>query len=767
MVGSCFPPFSRGSIGGLPLYPCTSATVALSGGQDLPGCKLARVSAEDAEARAEALSYADGKTPMALEAPRKPRKLSPEEKLARAEARKAEQAEARRERERLKAEARAQARLDKIAAAEGPKVDLPAVVLRDKRVLHVSLADVPALLRPFLGDMCLDVEHSGYDLGHRLYELRTIQLGGYPLAVVLDASDPMQAAIASWALRSARKLRSHSSTADNIPCIVAGLISWDEAWDKTYDSVLTAKLTDPALSKSDANALKQLAKDMLGDDAVAPEAEKAKNALFKAMGCLTKTTALTPPEQNGWYMVDKRAEVMIRYAGSDVLDLAAVVMKLDPLLPVGQDVLDRERMFQKACARVSMDGFALDEAHIDAKLAEHEEHQAQMQVMVSLMSGGLITNPSSSDTGAKLLEIDPALAGLLEVSDKTGEPSAAKKSLMKIKKGDKHFPLAEAILGYRHDVTTLGLLLRPLKKRCSEGDSRMRPTVLTINASTGRTSCVRENGQQFSRQGGVRKCVCADCGFLGISADFQGCEIKVAAGLSGDANLLEAEVVPRCYYCGDNPCSCERFHTGLHWMAAHEAFGKEATYEHRYWCKRGIFCKLFGGGPDTAASQVYCDVDPMRRVFSAFEALAPTYTAWDRWLRQCYYDGSMVWRDFETGTNYSTPIDGRRRMVYQAYSGRNIYVSNGAHAAGNGAIQGTARELLVDAVLKWSQTRWGRYALLVIHDEILTWVPADEAEEASATLKQCMETSVLSSPGFPVLIGADTDKPFAYWPDSS
>lgn len=701
------------------------------------------------------MSHLDGKVPMALERP-KARKLT-----------EAEKAERKRLRDAEKARAKEQAHLDKIADAEGSRVELPAVVLRDQRVIHVDPSAVVPLLTPYLGDMCLDVEHAGYDVGHRLYELRTIQLGGYALAVVLDAADPLQAALASWALRTASKLRSFSSTADNIPCVLAALTGWDEIWDKTWDGVLTAKLTDPKMSGSDANALKELARDLLGDDAVAPGAEKAKNALFRAMGCLTKTQSTTPVAKNGWYQVSKNAEVMIRYAGSDVLDLAAITRKLDPLLPVSADVLNRERMFEKACAVVTWKGFALDEAHIDLKIAEHEKHQSQARLMVELMSGGLITNPSSSDTGAKLLQIDPALEGLLEVSEKTGEPSAAKASLARIKKGDKHYPLAKTILDYRHDVTTLGLLLRPLKIRCAEGDSRMRPTVLTINASTGRTSCVRENGQQFSRQGGIRKCVCADEGFLGISADFQGCEIKVAAGLSGDAQLLEAEVIPRCYACGFNPCECGKEHTGLHWMAAHEAFGRDAEYEHRYWCKRGIFCKLFGGGPETAARQVYCDVEPMRRVFAAFEAIAPVYTAWDAWLRQCYYDGMMVWRDFGEGVNYSSPIEGRRRMIYRAYSGRNIYVSNGAHAAGNGAIQGTARELLVDGVLEWAKTRWGHYPLLPVHDEVLTWVPADEAAEAVQALKACMETSVLSAPGFPVNIGADPDEPFAYWPDSS
>jgi DNA polymerase I-like protein with 3'-5' exonuclease and polymerase domains len=142
------------------------------------------------------------------------------------------------------------------------------------------------------------------------------------------------------------------------------------------------------------------------------------------------------------------------------------------------------------------------------------------------------------------------------------------------------------------------------------------------------------------------------------------------------------------------------------------------------------------------------------------------YTAWDKWLRQCYYEGMTVWRDYETGQNFSQQLDGKRRLTYRAYSGRNIYVS-APHAASNYGIQGTARELLVDGLLEWKQTRWGGLPVIPVHDQIIAFVPAHEAEEASAELRRCMETTVLSSPGFDVKIGVDLDKPFVTWPDSS
>lgn len=513
---------------------------------------------------------------------------------------------------------------------------------------------------------------------------------------------------------------------------------------------------------------------------------------------------------------------------------------------------------------------------------------------------------------------------------------------------------------------------------------------------------------------------------LGISADFKGCEILVAAALSGDSGLLEAETSLNCWKCGSGGCGCEKPHAGLHWRVAHEAFGREATKENRYMCKPGVFTRFFGGGPETAADQVGCDVSLMQRVFDALSAVAPVYTAWDKWLRQCYYEGMTVWRDYETGQNFSQKIEGRRRMIYRAYSGRQIYV-NAPHAAGNyciapgtpilrsdlrhvradeihvgerlvafdeqpadsgsgnkyhrmrtavveaagivrkpsvcvrtsdgkqtvcstdhqwlvragkaphrgpriawkragdlvpddmllslgtweedfsrtggylaglldgeaclesrggghkatgltfsqlpgitmtafcaglkelglpgayrtraphstsstdsvqitgirnimrvlgtlqparfqprfeeiwegaavtagltetaivedvekvgvreltfiqtstrtlvangylshNSIQGTARELLLDGLLNWKRTRWGNLPVVPVHDQAIAFVPAHEAQEASAELKRCMETTVLSSPGFEVRIGVDLDEPFTAWQDSS
>jgi hypothetical protein len=426
--------------------------------------------------------------------------------------RKANDARVRRAQEKLEAKAAdRQAKID--AAAEG-YCTLPALVLRDGTVKALSnLSDAVLVVRQYLDALGVDVEHSGYDVGDERYELRTVQLGGEEMTVVLDPDDEGQRLIIKWALGAAEKLHAFAAIADIIPLVLAGFIDWDTAWAKMHDGVLYVKLTDPRLAGSEANGLKDLSRDLLREYAVSPEAEKKKNALFKAIGCNINTDSSTPAEKNGWNMVSKFAVTMIRYAGSDVLDLAAVLRFLPPV-PVSWEVLTREREVQAMCARVALDGFALDHPHIQAKIEEHEKSKAEHRYNTEILTEGKIFNPQAPGTGAALIELWPHLASVLDRSEDTGEPSAAKKSLAKITGNGIEAVTAKEILAYRHDVTTLSLLLRPLESLCAHGDARMRPTVYTINADTGRMSCVRPNGQQFSRRGGIRACVIA--GFMDL-----------------------------------------------------------------------------------------------------------------------------------------------------------------------------------------------------------------------------------------------------------
>lgn len=77
------------------------------------------------------------------------------------------------------------------------------------------------------GELTVDVETTGYSLGHRHYQLRTVQLGDASTAIVFDATGPTHASTIRTLLAKAPRLYAHSATADVIPLAYAGLIGAD------------------------------------------------------------------------------------------------------------------------------------------------------------------------------------------------------------------------------------------------------------------------------------------------------------------------------------------------------------------------------------------------------------------------------------------------------------------------------------------------------------------------------------------------------------
>ena len=401
-------------------------------------------------------------------------------------------------------------------------------------------------------------------------------------------------------------------------------------------------------------------------------------------------------------------------------------------MTVPQAVLDRERDFACAFRKAALRGVRLDRDQVEKLIAEHEEGRAVSQARVAEATNGEIQNPKSN------AQVGPYLAATgryqLPLSAKTGKPGAGKGVLEPYAYlGD---TLCKDILEYRRHDTALGLHLEPRKLLLDRGDGRCRTTILTLAADTGRTSSRDLNLQQVSRQGGMRACHLADEGCLIVSADFSSVEVRVGAALSGDSGMQEMIRLGDLY-----PERKKEF--DFHWRTAIQVWGQDATKENRYTAKRINFQKMYGGAPPGCAANVGIPLEVARRVFSAFEALAPGYVAWDREQRRLARSGVRS---------------------YTAYSGRTIWLPRLAeHATGNYQIQGTARELLVDAVARWRQGKWRDCTIVPVHDELLAFdVPEAEAEEATAYLSWCMETEIGG-----VKIVAEANKPSPWWLDAS
>lgn len=398
-----------------------------------------------------------------------------------------------------KAEARAQlkgeARQAAIRDASGEYVGLPAVVDRAGNVLSINTEQAGSILDACLGRtggaLTVDVETSGYPVGHVHHKLRSVQLGDEVAAVVLDPD--AHAEVIRAYLDAATTLHAHSASADIVPIAHHGLGDADQLWTKMIDTVIPAKLADPASTGSDPG-LKKLAEAVLGPEATAPGADEGRERVFKAGKWLTRGKPDTEPQRLGWAQIDTGCEAMLRYAASDVLDTAALARRLPPVAPA---VLGRERIAEEMAARITSRGLRISRERVAELTEYHLGEQAKAAAKITAFG---IENPGSTkQVSEKLL----SMGAQLPVSEK-GNPSVAEHvlALLKDAQGDCGV-LATALLEYRHSTTALGLFLEPYRLICELGDGRARPTIYTLGTDTGRM-CLPTTHRLVTRTGFVK-----------------------------------------------------------------------------------------------------------------------------------------------------------------------------------------------------------------------------------------------------------------------
>lgn len=580
------------------------------------------------------------------------------------------------------------------AADTDPIIYVPAAADDPTPAVNHVLASLPDD-----GLLAVDVETTGVKWSDTV---RTIQLGSPTVAVVLDAADPAHRAAASQVLTTLddadRWCTAHNASFDALHLDRLGVVDGLQMLWRTYDTYILASLIEaPAATKgaagtADPRGLKALAEEWL-PRSYSSEAQEQMHAMWAANGWRG---------QRGWANSDIRDVNYLRYAGADVIDASRLCSVLLDVArtAVGTEVIRREHVMAVLAAQMQRRGYRVDLDGLAASEVQRQEHAERIAAELAALG---INNPAS------VPQVKAALTAELGV-----EVNSTDKKTLKTLTDSRLAPL---ILNYRATTKISGTYTTAWPRQTDE-HGHLHPSVTTMRASTGRFAMSGPNLQNVPKA--VRDYITAEPGMALVSADFSAIEVRVGAALAGDEALT-----------GDLRAGLDPY-----MEIAKTAYGPDATRDNRNSVKPVLLGRMYGRSARSLADQMHADNPD-----GDYDELLATA---DHIMRE------GIDRRYPALRTASYVTGGRTRIGHIRHvlsSGRSLTVDPAnAHKTFNALVQGTARELLVDAGLRLIDAGLGEHIWLSIHDEWIVMVPERQDGEAAELMSQVMATEFLGVP---------------------
>ena len=308
----------------------------------------------------------------------------------------------------------------------------------------------------------------------------------------------------------------------------------------------------------------------------------------------------------------------------------------------------------------------------------------------------------------QLLEKLELVLGYTPVN-KDGKPSVAKDAL---KSCAADSPTIQTLMTWKRREKRRQMIESILDKMSDDG--YVRASYMQLGADTGRMSSIKPNNQQIPRDSEFRQCVQAPEGWKIVDADFSQMELRLAAALANDKNMIAA------FKRGDD----------LHDYTA-EQMGCD-----RQIAKSANFGLLYGAGAEglrnyAGSSGVIMSSDEAAKVRDNW---LNTYSGIKSWQQEMNYLVRSTEGDEWPETRI--PVSNMRRFLKGDL--------NRVTVRCNTPIQGAGAAILKCALGNlWTQVKQAgedkvRIAAAV-HDELLLLVKEDIADEWAQILKTTME----------------------------
>lgn len=475
----------------------------------------------------------------------------------------------------------------------------------------------------------------------------------------------------------------HNSSYDNR--VLKTWAKWDAPWYRIGDTMTKMHLIDPMRPKG----LKPL-----GDRIVDPRASAGQAVLDKTM-TINKWTWGTVPIDHPHYWC---------YSALDPVLTCHIDEYAEPIIQQRgyQQAYDLEMAVVRICAEMMIRGVRVDLEYCERKAKELREWVLSARTWIKDQYD--VKNPTSNQQVIKRLQHDGIF---LTKRTESGNAFALDKEVLEALE-DQH-PLAKYVLAIRKAEKICGSYLENFSEMIGP-DGRLHCNINTLGARTGRQSISDPALQTLQRDDPtVREAIIASDGNEIISCDYDQIEMRLVAHLSNDQGLIDA-------FLSGNDFFNE---------VASQIFGERIVKGdyRRQLTKNSSYCRVYGGGTAKVAQTAKVTHDVAQAFVAMFEQRFPGMKQLDEEVQR-----EALGRLRSEGRAYVRTRLGREIPEY----------GNKAYALINYLIQGSAAEILKQAMVNLDASGLGDYMILPIHDEIVLDAPAQEADEIARLMETVM-----------------------------
>lgn len=368
-------------------------------------------------------------------------------------------------------------------------------------------------------------------------------------------------------------------------------------------------------------------------------------------------------------------------------------------------------------------GFLVDLSNIKTSKAYLEAEIAQL--MPRLEKAGI--DPDSTDSIRKWME---AMDLESPITTATGLASTSAKALGLIQK-------TPGLIQYKNEIIADVLNYRKMAKLLSayadtlpgyvRADGRVHPSFLLDGARSGRVSCRNPALQTIPSRGPLAKliknCFVSRPGYTLVCSDFNILEIKVAAILSGDPEMIKAAQ-------GDFHTETAKSLSYLAWGISPEAVEAEIRSGNK--TKRDAmkivgFSVLYGAGAESIAEKVGCSVREAQKIVNGFFAKYKRLAQWLQEQLAFAKQFGMVeipWLDGSLG---------RIRPLLDISNSDPEKRGNAQRASGNTPIQSLASDICMSSAVRihnhYKKHNIPARIVCLVHDSIICEVRDDYVDK--------------------------------------